>query len=154
MATSTNTKWNQQKEIQANTKTPIVLRMGRGAKINYASNIIEQHESRLNRRSSKPSCHQSADGNWDHWLVNLKVTKTTLLQSAGGNWEGRQSRASDVVYAETISHFIHTNTSITTIQDQHVSHRQECDGGWILKIECFNMLTRMCRTGSRQHYSG
>jgi hypothetical protein len=93
------------KQIQ---KLQSSLRMGRRAKINYASNIIEQHESRLNRRSSKPSCHQSADGNWDHWLVISKVTKTTLLQSAGGNWEGRQSRASDVVYAETIFTF-HTH---------------------------------------------
>jgi hypothetical protein len=29
----------------------------------YASNGIEQHESGLNRRSPKPSCNQSADGN-------------------------------------------------------------------------------------------
>ncbi len=32
--------------------------------------------------------------------------------------------------------------------------RRRRDGGVILKIGCFNMLTRMCRTGRRQHYSG
>ena len=124
----------------------------------YASNAIKQHESGLNRRSSKPSCNQSADGNWDQWQVNSKVTEITLQQSAGGNLEGSQSQALVVVYAETFSHFIHTNTSFTTIQDQHVSHWhtiwQESDGGVILKIRCFYMLTRMCRTSSRQHYSG
>ncbi len=120
----------------------------------YASNDIEQHERGLNRRSSKPSCNQSADGNWDQWQVNSKVTETTLQQSAGGNWAGRQSQASVVVYAEIFSHLIHTNTSFTTIQDQHVSHRQECDAGVVLNIGCFYMLTRMCRTGRRQHYSG
>ncbi len=65
----------------------------------YASNAIEQHKSGLNRRSSKPNCNQSADGDWDLCLVNLKVTGTTLQQSAGSKWEGRQSQASVVVYA-------------------------------------------------------
>jgi hypothetical protein len=76
----------------------------------YASNAIEQQERGLNWRSSKPSCNQSADGNWDQWQVNSTVTKTTLQQSAGGNWEGRQSQASIVVYAETFSQLTHTQT--------------------------------------------
>ena len=75
----------------------------------YASNDIEQQERGLNWRSSKPSCNQSADGNWDQWQVNSTVTKTTLQQSAGGNWEGRQSQASIVVYAETFSQLTHTH---------------------------------------------
>jgi hypothetical protein len=45
---------------------------------------------------------------------------------------------------------IYTITSISTIQDQHVSDRQECDGE---VIGCLNMLTRTYTTGRRQRYS-
>ena len=44
---------------------------------------------------------------------------------------------------------IYTITSISTIQDQHVSDRQECDGE---VIGCLNMLTRTYTTGRRQHF--
>ena len=48
---------------------------------------------------------------------------------------------------------IHTITSISTNQDQHVSDRQECDEGVKLKTRCLNMLTRMYQQGRREHYS-
>ena len=47
--------------------------------------------------------------------------------------------------------YIHTITSIFTIQDQHVSDRQECDGE---VIGCLNMLTRKYQKGRRQCNSG
>ena len=146
-------------------KSPIVLRMGRSTKYNYTSNDIEQHESGLNQRSSKPSCNQSADGNWDQWLVGSKVTKTTLLQSAGGNWEGRQSQASGVVYAETIftfhkhKHFNHHDSRSARIASAGVWWRSYPQD-WMLqhtdtdvqKRPPATLLQRRSRTSSHEPF--
>jgi hypothetical protein len=64
MATSTIKKWNQQKKVNPSKyKNSNRLTDGQEHKNIYASNAIEPQESGLNRRSSKPSCIQSADGN-------------------------------------------------------------------------------------------
>jgi hypothetical protein len=62
MATSTIMKWNQpKKENPSKNENSNRLTDGQEHKNIYANNDIEQHERGLNRRSSNPSCNQSAD---------------------------------------------------------------------------------------------
>jgi len=64
MATSTIKKWNQQNKINPSKyKKTNRLTDGQEHQNIYASNDIEHHKNWLNRRSSKPSCNQSEDGN-------------------------------------------------------------------------------------------
>jgi hypothetical protein len=104
----------------------------------------------LNRRSPKPSC--------DDQLVAIEINGKPIRRSPKPSCDDQLvtiemgvSHGSDAVSeTDQPKQYIYTITSTFTIQDQHVSDRQECDGE---VIGCLNMLTRTYTTGRRQHYS-
>ena len=86
----------------------------------------DRQVSRVTRRISKESRDVSKD----------KTSQCKALQ-AKAYGEQRRSRRNDV------HKNIHSITSISTIQDLHVSDRREDDEGVKVKEGCLHMLTRM-----------